>query len=98
MNIEFTPEGWDDYLWFQQNDKAGLKRINLLITAIQGEPFDGLGKPEPLKHNLSGFWSRRICQVVEVATTITPSKIVPTLCVGTITHDLRMFSPPDKPL
>lgn len=60
MNIEFTPEGWDDYLWFHQNDKAGLKRINLLITAIQREPFDGLGKPEPLKHNLSGFWSRRI--------------------------------------
>ncbi|EJM13463.1 toxin-antitoxin system, toxin component, Txe/YoeB family [Pseudomonas sp. GM21] len=60
MNIEFTPEGWDDYLWFQQNDKAGLKRINLLIKAIQREPFDGLGKPEPLKHNLSGFWSRRI--------------------------------------
>ncbi|KII35565.1 toxin YoeB [Pseudomonas fluorescens] len=60
MNIEFTPEGWDDYLWFQQNDKAGLKRINLLIKAIQREPFNGLGKPEPLKHNLSGFWSRRI--------------------------------------
>ncbi|MBV7488809.1 Txe/YoeB family addiction module toxin [Pseudomonas jessenii] len=60
MNIEFTPEAWDDYLWFQQNDKAGLKRINLLIKAIQREPFDGLGKPEPLKHNLSGFWSRRI--------------------------------------
>jgi toxin YoeB len=60
MNIEFTPEAWDDYLWFQQNDKAGLKRINLLIKAIQREPFDGLGKPEPLKHNLSGFCSRRI--------------------------------------
>jgi toxin YoeB len=60
MSIEFTPEAWDDYLWFQQNDKAGLKRINLLIKAIQREPFDGLGKPEPLKHNLSGFWSRRI--------------------------------------
>lgn len=60
MNIEFTPEGWDDYLWFQQNDKAGLKRINLLIKAILREPFEGLGKPEPLKHNLSGFWSRRI--------------------------------------
>lgn len=60
MNIEFTPEGWEDYLWFQQNDKAGLKRINLLIKSIQREPFDGLGKPEPLKHNLSGFWSRRI--------------------------------------
>lgn len=60
MNIEFTPEGWEDYLWFQQNDKAGLKRINLLIKSIQREPFDGVGKPEPLKHNLSGFWSRRI--------------------------------------
>ncbi|MDR8372772.1 Txe/YoeB family addiction module toxin [Pseudomonas lactis] len=60
MNILFTPEGWDDYLWFQQNDKAGLKRINLLIKAIQRDPFDGVGKPEPLKHNLSGFWSRRI--------------------------------------
>ena len=60
MNIEFTPEGWDDYLWFQQNDKAGLKRINLLIKAIQREPCNGLGKPEPLKYNLSGFWSRRI--------------------------------------
>ena len=60
MNIEFTPEGWEDYLWFQQNDKAGLKRINLLIKSIQREPIDGLGKPEPLKHNLSGFWSRRV--------------------------------------
>lgn len=47
MNIPFTPEGWDDYLWFQQNDKAGLKRINLLIKAIQRDPFDGVGKPEP---------------------------------------------------
>ena len=60
MKILFTPEGWDDYLWFQQNDKAGLKRINLLINSIQRDPFDGVGKPEPLKHNLSGFWSRRI--------------------------------------
>jgi toxin YoeB len=60
MNIEFTTEGWNDYLWFQQNDKAGLKRINLLIKAIQREPFEGVGKPEPLKHNLSGLWSRRI--------------------------------------
>jgi len=60
MKIEFTSDGWDDYLWFQQNDKAGRKRINLLIKAIQREPFDGLGKPEPLKHNSSGFWSRRI--------------------------------------
>ena len=60
MNILFTPEAWEDYLWFQQNDKAGLKRINLLIRDAQRNPFSGLGKPEPLKHNLSGFWSRRI--------------------------------------
>jgi len=62
VNILFTPEGWDDYLWFQQNDKAGLKRINLLIRDAQRNPFSGLGKPEPLKHNLSGFWSRRISE------------------------------------
>ncbi|MGK9066643.1 Txe/YoeB family addiction module toxin [Stutzerimonas chloritidismutans] len=60
MNILFTPEGWDDYLWFQQNDKASLKRINLLIRDAVRTPFTGLGKPEPLKHNLSGLWSRRI--------------------------------------
>jgi toxin YoeB len=62
VNIIFTPEAWDDYLWFQQNDKAGLKRINLLIKDAQRSPFDGIGKPEPLKHNLSGFWSRRISE------------------------------------
>jgi toxin YoeB len=60
MKIEFTPTGWEDYLWFQQNDRAGLKRINLLIKAIQRQPFEGVGKPEPLKHNMSGLWSRRI--------------------------------------
>ena len=60
MRLEFTPEGWEDYLWFQQNDKIGLKRINLLIKAIMRDPFEGIGKPEPLKHNLSGCWSRRI--------------------------------------
>lgn len=60
MNVLFTPEAWDDYLWFQQNDKTSLKRINLIIKAIQRDPFEGIGKPEPLTHNLSGFWSRRI--------------------------------------
>ncbi len=62
VNITFTTEAWDDYLWFQQNDKAGLKRINLLIKTAQRSPFEGVGKPEPLKHNLSGFWSRRITE------------------------------------
>lgn len=56
------PEAWDDCLWFQQNGKAELKRINLLIRDAQRNPFSGIGKPEPLKHNLSGFWSRRISE------------------------------------
>ncbi|MVW86125.1 Txe/YoeB family addiction module toxin [Pseudomonas sp. PB101] len=80
MNIEFTPEAWDDYLWFQQNDKAGLKRINLLIKAIQREPFDGLGKPEPLKHNLSGFWSRRITAEHRLVYTVEDGEIRVVMC------------------
>jgi len=80
MNIEFTPEGWDDYLWFQQNDKAGLKRINLLIKAIQREPFDGLGKPEPFKHNLSGFWSRRITAEHRLVYTVEEGAIRVVMC------------------
>jgi toxin YoeB len=80
MNIEFTPEGWDDYLWFQQNDKAGLKRINLLIKAILREPFEGLGKPEPLKHNLSGFWSRRITAEHRLVYTIEDGELCVVMC------------------
>jgi len=80
MNIEFTPEGWDDYLWFQQNDKAGLKRINLLIKSIQREPFDGLGKPEPLKHNLSGFWSRRITAEHRLVYTVEDGELRVVMC------------------
>ncbi|EJN29829.1 toxin-antitoxin system, toxin component, Txe/YoeB family [Pseudomonas sp. GM78] len=80
MNIEFTPEGWDDYLWFQQNDKAGLKRINLLIKAILREPFEGLGKPEPLKHNLSGFWSRRITAEHRLVYTIEDGELRVVMC------------------
>jgi toxin YoeB len=80
MNIEFTPEGWDDYLWFQQNDKAGLKRINLLIKAILREPFEGLGKPEPLKHNLSGFWSRRITAEHRLVYTLEEGELRVVMC------------------
>lgn len=60
MKLTFTESGWDDYLWFQQTDKKLLKKINTLIKDIKRSPFDGLGKPEPLKANLSGYWSRRI--------------------------------------
>lgn len=60
MPIKFADEAWEDYLYWQQTDKRILKRINNLIKDIQRTPFDGIGKPEPLKHQLAGVWSRRI--------------------------------------
>lgn len=60
MSIKFSDQAWDDYLYWQANDRATIKRINTLLKEIQRSPFEGIGKPESLKHNLSGFWSRRI--------------------------------------
>jgi toxin YoeB len=60
MPIKFASSAWEDYLYWQQTDKATLERINILIKEIQRTPFEGIGKPEALKHQLSGFWSRRI--------------------------------------
>ncbi|CAI08004.1 Txe/YoeB family addiction module toxin [Aromatoleum aromaticum] len=60
MRIIFHPQAWDDYLYWQQTDKQILKRVNALIRDIQRDPFDGIGKPEPLKFNLTAYWSRRI--------------------------------------
>ena len=60
MKITFTEASWSDYLWLQENDKKLLKRVNLLIKDIIRNPFEGIGKPEPLRANLSGYWSRRI--------------------------------------
>jgi len=56
----FTDHAWTDYLYWQTTDKTMLKKINSLTKDIERNPFTGLGKPEPLKHELSGFWSRRI--------------------------------------
>ncbi|AYM02298.1 Txe/YoeB family addiction module toxin [Levilactobacillus yiduensis] len=59
----WTDEAWDDYMyWHQQNDKQMIKRINKLVRDIERHPFEGLGKPEPLKHELTNLWSRRITQ------------------------------------
>ena len=60
MNLIFSEQAWEDYLHWQKNDRKILTRINHLIQEIQREPFSGIGKPEPLKHALSGYWSRRI--------------------------------------
>lgn len=60
MNKLFTDEAWKDYLYWFETDKKQLKKINELIREIDRTPFEGIGKPEPLKQNLKGFWSRRI--------------------------------------
>ncbi len=58
--LAWTKAAWSDYLYWQTQDKKTLKRINTLIRDVQRTLFDGMGKPEPLRENLSGFWSRRI--------------------------------------
>jgi len=60
MKIIFSTHGWEDYLYWQSTDQKVLKRINSLIKETARTPFQGTGKPEPLKHVLGGYWSRRI--------------------------------------
>lgn len=60
MPIKFATRAWEDYLYWQETDRAVLRRINALIKDVERQPFSGIGKPEPLKHQLTGFWSRRI--------------------------------------
>lgn len=62
MEIIFLTPGWEDYLYWQKTDKKMLKKINELIRQCKRTPYEGIGKPEPLKGNLSGWWSRRIDQ------------------------------------
>jgi toxin YoeB len=58
--IRFVSDAWEAYLYWHEQDKKTFKRVNLLITAAAREPFEGIGKPEPLRGDLSGYWSRRI--------------------------------------
>ncbi len=60
MKLIFSEHAWEDYLYWQRTDKKTLRRINVLIRDIQKNKYQGIGKPEPLKHSLSGYWSRRI--------------------------------------
>jgi toxin YoeB len=60
MKLVFSEQAWEDYLYWQKTDKKLLERINTLIKDISRSPFEGIGKPEPLKNALSGYWSRRI--------------------------------------
>lgn len=60
MRVVFQSMAWEDYLYWQQTDKSILRKINTLIKEIERMPYEGQGKPEPLKHNLTGWWSRRL--------------------------------------
>lgn len=62
MNIVFAPQAWDDYQYWQSTDRTILKRINRLIDEACRTPYDGIGKPEPLKYGLAGAWSRRVTE------------------------------------
>ena len=62
MTITFSENGWDDYLYWQKVDKKIVKKINKLIKEIQRTPFEGSGRPEKLRYDLAGYWSRRIDQ------------------------------------
>ena len=78
--LTFTPDAWEDYLYWQGQDKKTLKRINQLIRDIVREPFDGIGKPEPLRENLSGYWSRRIDEANRLVYAVEDSTITIVAC------------------
>lgn len=80
MLIKFSTKGWEDYLYWQTTDRAILKRINQLIKDIEREPFAGIGKPEPLKHHLTGFWSRRIDAQHRVVYTVNDDTLLVAQC------------------
>lgn len=80
MKIVFVDNAWSDYLYWQQFDKAIVKKINTLIKEIKRTPFQGTGKPEALKENLSGFWSRRINQEHRLAYAVEKGAVIILQC------------------
>lgn len=80
--ITFTPQAWEEYCYWQTQDKKILKRINLLLQDIRRNGFTGIGKPEPLKENLSGYWSRRIDEVNRLVYRINDEQIEIIQCRG----------------
>ena len=78
--IRFVPDAWDAYLYWQDQDKKTLKRINLLITTAARDPFIGIGKPEPLRGDLSGYWSRRIDDANRLVYRATDTELVIITC------------------
>jgi len=81
-NISFTDRAWQDYCYWQTQDRKTLKRINLLLQNINRENFTGIGKPEPLKNNYSGYWSRRIDDTNRLVYRINNEQIEVVQCKG----------------
>jgi toxin YoeB len=79
-SISFTSEGWGDYLYWQTHDKQIIKKLNRLIRDCQRDPFLGIGKPEPLRNELSGTWSRRITEEHRLVYIVTDDEIRVTGC------------------
>ncbi|WP_411726091.1 Txe/YoeB family addiction module toxin [Methyloglobulus sp.] len=80
MKISFRERAWQDYLYWQEADKQILKRINILIKDIQRNPFEGIGKPERLRHQFSGFWSRRINDEHRLVYTFVEAELIIVQC------------------
>lgn len=80
--LSFTPSAWKDYQYWHDQDKKTLKRIHQLINAVMREPFEGVGKPEPLLGNLAGFWSRRIDERHRLVYTVTAADVTIIACRG----------------
>jgi toxin YoeB len=80
MILSWAETAWEDYLYWQQTDKKVLKRINVLIKDAKRQPFNGIGDPEPLKHNWSGYWSRRIDREHRLVYKITDKALIIAQC------------------
>ncbi len=80
MNLVWADKAWEDYIYWQQTDKKILKKINSLIKDIKREPFKGLGEPEPLKYNWTGYWSRRITIEHRLVYKVTTTSILIAQC------------------
>ncbi|GAB3433024.1 Txe/YoeB family addiction module toxin [Massilia solisilvae] len=79
-NLKFTDEAWADYLYWQTQDRKTLKRLNQLVEAAARTPFEGMGKPEPLKGSLAGCWSRRIDEQHRLVYRVTAEDLIVLSC------------------
>ena len=80
MNLQWTPDGWADYVYLQTEDRKTLRRINKLIKDMLRTPFQGIGKPEPLRYDLSEYWSRRIDDANRIVYTVKGDVLIIVQC------------------